>query len=85
MKSSRKAKALAFSAAFTLTLLIVVPLSTRPVMAQATTGTIKGKTNSGSRSSRARVAAAIAEKSVTMVAIPRVPKPTIGSNVAISN
>src|SRR5216683_2512349 len=47
-----------------------------------TTGTIKGKTSTGSSNSRARVAAAIAENNVPMVATPSVPSRTIGSDGA---
>ena len=47
-------------------------------MAAITIGTIKGNTRIGNRSSRARVAAAIAENSVPIAAIPSVPSNTIG-------
>src|SRR6266516_5200124 len=53
--------------------------------APMTTGTIKGKTSIGNNNSRARVAAAIAENKVPIVAMPSVPSKTIGSSAPLNN
>src|SRR5438552_18117474 len=53
--------------------------------APMTTGTINGNTRIGNNTSRACVAAAIAENSVPIVATPNVPSSTIGTSVPVKS
>src|SRR5437763_15082255 len=53
--------------------------------APITTGTINGNTRIGNHTSRACVAAAIAEKSVPIVATPSVPSNTTGTSTPVNS